>query len=260
MIDLLLPIWLSGIMLAIISGPIGSFLVWRKMSYFGDTLAHSSLLGISCGLFLDINPFYTMVIIMLFLSILLLILEKISYLNTDVLLGILSHSSFSCGLIIISFMSDIRVDLMNYLFGDLLSINFSDIKIIFLLDIIVLMFIFLNWNKILLITINIEMAQVYGINVKKIKLILVILTALVISISIKLVGALLITSMMIIPAATARRFSSSPEKMILFSIFFGSLSVTGGIFLSFFYDTPIGPSIVFISSILFLISIIKKSN
>lgn len=258
MIDFLLPIWLSGIMLSIVSGPIGSFIIWKRMSYFGDTLSHASLLGISFGLFLNINPFYTVIIMTLFLSILLLWLEKTSYLTIDSLLSIIAHSTFSLGLILISFMSNVKYNLTNYLFGDLLSVNFLDVFTIFFLDIIVLVTLVLNWNKILLVIINPEIAQVHGINIQRSKLILVILTALVISISMKIVGTLLITSMLIIPSATARRYASSPESMVLISIIIGFLSVTGGLIISMFFDTPIGPSIVLISTLLFLSSILKK--
>lgn len=258
MMDFLLPIWLSGIMLSIVSGPIGSFIIWKRMSYFGDTLSHASLLGISFGLFFNINPFYTVIMTTLMLSVLLLWLEKTSYLTIDSLLSIIAHSTFSLGLILISFISNLKSNLVNYLFGDLLSVNFSDVLTIFFLDLIVLITLILNWNKILLVIINIEIAQVHGINVQRSKLILVVLTSLVISISMKIVGTLLITSMLVIPSATARRYASSPESMVIISIIIGFLSVTGGLIISMFFDTPIGPSIVLISTLLFLVSIFKK--
>lgn len=258
MFKLLFPIWLSGIMLAIVSGPIGSFIIWRRMSYFGDTLSHASLLGISIGLFFNINPFYTVIIITLLLSLVLLFLEEFSHLTTDSILGVIAHSTFSLGLVLISLMPNLKIDLMNYLFGDLLSVNFFDLINFFVLDIIVLTVLMYNWNKFLAITINIEMAQIDGIKIKSTKLILVSLIALVIGISMKLVGALLVTAMMIIPSAIARRFAYSPEHMIIISIIIGSISVTGGIILSFFFDTPTGPSVILISSILFLFSLIKK--
>lgn len=258
MMDFLLPIWLSGIMLSIVSGPIGSFIIWQRMSYFGDTLSHASLLGISFGLFFNINLFYAVIIITLILSMLLIWLEKCSYLTIDSLLGIIAHSTFSLGLILISFMSNLKSNLTNYLFGDLLSVNFSDVLTIFFLDLFVLIIFFLNWNKILLMIINIEIAKVCGINVQRIKMLLIILTSLVISISMKIVGTLLITSMLIIPSATARRYASSPEGMVIISIIIGCLSVTGGLIMSIFFDTPVGPSIVLVSTVLFLISILKK--
>lgn len=258
MLKLLFPIWLSGIMLAIVSGPIGSFIIWRRMSYFGDTLSHSSLLGVSIGLFFNINPLYTVILLTLLISLILLNLEQISYLTTDSLLSIISHSTFSLGLILIGFLTPIKINLINYLFGDLLSVNFLDLIIFFFLDILVISIILLNWNKFILITINEEVAQADGINIKKNKIILVILISLVISISMKLVGALLVTSMMVIPSTIARRFAYSPEKMIILSILIGSISVTAGITLSLLFDTPAGPSVVLFSTILFLFSFLKK--
>lgn len=260
MFKLLLPIWLSGMMLSILSGSIGPFIIWRRMSYFGDTLSHSSLLGISIGLFFNINPLYTVIILTLLMSIILLSLEQVSYLTTDSLLSIIAHSTFSIGLILISLMPQLKMNLMNYLFGDLLSVNFFDLLIFFFLDIIVLTIIIYNWKNFLLITINEEIAQADGINIKKNKIILVILISLVISISMKLVGALLVTAMMIIPSTIARRFSCSPEKMIIMSIIIGAISVTGGIILSLFFDTPAGPSVVLVSTILFLFSFLKKQK
>lgn len=259
MLKLLLPIWLSGIMLAIVSGPVGSLIIWRRMSYFGDTLSHASLLGISIGILLKINPTYTVIIITLIISLILFVLEDYSHLTIDSILGIISHSAFSLGLIIISLIPNLKIDLINYLFGDLLSVNFFDLIMFFVLDVVVLTIVFYNWNKFLSIIINLEMAQVYGIKIKKTKLILVFLIALVISVSMKLVGALLVTAMMIIPSSIARRFAYSPEHMVLLSTIFGSISVTAGITLSFFFDTPAGPSIILISSVLFLFSLIKKN-
>ncbi|MFY3758283.1 metal ABC transporter permease, partial [Escherichia coli] len=130
MIELLLPGWLAGILLAAAAGPLGSFVVWRRMSYFGDTLAHASLLGVAFGLLLDINPFYAVIAVTLLLALLLVWLERRPQLSLDTLLGIMAHSALSLGLVVVALMSDVRVDLMAYLFGDLLSVTTDDIMMI----------------------------------------------------------------------------------------------------------------------------------
>ncbi|SQJ21662.1 high-affinity zinc uptake system membrane protein [Salmonella enterica subsp. enterica serovar Heidelberg] len=127
MIELLLPGWLAGMMLACAAGPLGSFVVWRRMSYFGDTLAHASLLGVAFGLLLDVNPFYAVIAVTLLLAAGLVWLEKRPHLAIDTLLGIMAHSALSLGLVVVSLMSNVRVDLMAYLFGDLLAVTPEDL-------------------------------------------------------------------------------------------------------------------------------------
>ncbi|VFP86996.1 High-affinity zinc uptake system membrane protein ZnuB [Candidatus Erwinia haradaeae] len=258
MIELLLPGWLTGVLLAFIAGPLGSFIIWRRMSYFGDTLAHTSLLGIALGLFLDINPCYTVIIVTLFLSIILVWLERYPHLGLDTLLGILAHSTLSLGLVLVSLMSNVRIDLIAYLFGDLLSVMPNDLWVITIGVILVLLVLILNWRKFLSLTVHPELAQVDGINIQSTKMILMIITALTIGISMKFVGALIITSLLIMPAAIARRFAQSPEEMALFAVLIGALAVTSGLGFSAFYDTPAGPSVVLVLTFLFILSIIKK--
>ena len=221
MIELLLPGWLAGIMLACAAGPLGSFVVWRRMSYFGDTLAHASLLGVAFGLLLDVNPFYAVIVVTLLLAAGLVWLEKRPHLAIDTLLGIMAHSALSLGLVVVSLMSNIRVDLMAYLFGDLLAVTPED-----------------------LISIAIG----------------VVVTALTIGVAMKFVGALIITSLLIIPAATARRFARTPEQMAGIAVIIGMIAVTGGLTFSAFYDTPAGPSVVLCAAVLFIFSMMKKTE
>jgi len=211
--ELLLPPLIVGIALSFITGPLGSFVVWRKMSYFGDTLSHAALLGIAFGFLLNINPFYAVIFITIILAIALVYLESQQKLAIDTLLGILAHSSLSLGVIVISLMKNIRVDLMGYLFGDLLSITFTDVYFIVVGIIIVGIILFFNWNKFLFVTVNEELAFSHGINIVRTKLILTLILALTIGLSMKFVGALIITSLLIIPAATARFYARTPEKM-----------------------------------------------
>ncbi|MGV3344439.1 zinc ABC transporter permease subunit ZnuB [Enterobacteriaceae bacterium LUAb1] len=259
MIELLLPGWLAGVMLALAAGPLGSFVIWRRMSYFGDTLAHASLLGVAFGLLLNINPFYAVIAVTLLLSLGLVWLERRPQLAIDTLLGIVAHSALSLGLIVVSLMSNVRVDLMAYLFGDLLAVTPGDLCIIAGGVALVLTIMAWQWRSLLAMTISPELAQVEGVNLSRVKLLLMLVTALTIGVAMKFVGALIITSLLIIPAATARRFSRSPEQMAGLAMITGILAVTGGLTFSAFYDTPAGPSVVLCAATLFIMSMLKKT-
>ena len=260
MIELLLPGWLAGMLLAVAAGPLGSFVVWRKMSYFGDTLAHASLLGVAFGLMLNVNPFYTVIGVTLILALILVWLEKRPQLAVDTLLGIMAHSSLSLGLVVVSLMDNVRVDLMAYLFGDLLSVTYTDVTAILIGVIIVCGLIFWQWRALLSMTINQELAFVDGIKIQRLRILLMMVTALTIGIAMKFVGALIITSLLIIPAATARRFARTPEQMASIAVLIGMLAVTGGLALSALYDTPAGPSVVLSAAILFIASLTVRAK
>lgn len=260
MIELLLPGWLAGILLACAAGPLGSFVVWRRMSYFGDTLAHASLLGIAFGLLLNINPFYAVIAVTLLLAVGLVWLEKRPQLAIDTLLGIMAHSALSLGLVVVSLMSNVRVDLMAYLFGDLLSVTLPDIISIGLGVSVVIGVLAWQWRNLLSMTISQDLAHVDGVNIQRTKMLLMLVTALTIGVAMKFVGALIITSLLIIPAATARRFARTPEQMAGFAVIVGMLAVTGGLTFSAFYDTPAGPSVVLSAAVLFILSMTKKQH
>lgn len=258
MIELLLPGWLAGMLLAIVAGPLGSFVVWRRMSYFGDTLAHASLLGIAFGLLLNVNLFYAVIAVTLLLAILLAWLEKRPHLAIDTLLGIMAHSALSLGLVVVSLMDNVRMDLMAYLFGDLLSVTSEDVFSIAIGVAIVCSIIVWQWRNLLSITVNQDLAFVDGVKIQQLKVLLMLVTALTIGIAMKFVGALIITSLLIIPAATGRRFAKTPEQMAVVAIITGMFAVTAGLALSAYYDTPAGPSVVICASALFVLSLFIK--
>ncbi|QCI20454.1 zinc ABC transporter permease subunit ZnuB [Buchnera aphidicola (Brachycaudus cardui)] len=260
MFELIFPGWLAGIILSLTTGPLGSFIVWRRMSAFGDTLSHSSLLALSISFALDVNSFYIIFLLVSVLAIILAYLEELLPFSLETILSIMSHSSLSLGIVFISLLSSNyqQIDISNYLFGDLLAVTESDLLIIIISSIIILSFLIYRWNSILLATISEELAQIDGINIFYVRLTIMLMTALTIAVSIKFVGALLITSLLIIPPATAQHFSGSPEKMVIIAIIASVISVTGGMLLSIFYNTPASPSIVLCSSFLCLFSNIKK--
>ena len=253
MLDFIIYALIAGLSVAIVAGPLGAFVVWRRMAYFGDTLAHSALLGIALGILFDINLSLAVVLCCVALALGLVAMQRQHWIATDTLLGIMAHSALSLGLVAISLLDNVRIDLQSYLFGDLLAITPEDLKWILLGGIAVLAAIYWLWKPLLAITINEELAQVEGIQVARYRLALMLLIAMVIAGAMKLVGVLLITSLLIMPAAAARRISDTPEQMAIFASMLGSVAVVGGIALSWFADTPAGPSVVVCALMIFLL-------
>ena len=246
----------AGIGLALTTGPLGCFIIWRRMAYFGDTMAHSALLGVALAFLLEINLTVGVFIVAALASLALLLLERRGALSADALLGILSHSTLALGLVIVAFMTWLRVDLMGFLFGDILAVSRLDIAMIWGGGALVIAMIAWLWRPLLAATVNEELARAEGMSPGRSRLAFMLLMALVIAIAMKLVGILLITALMIIPAATARRFASTPEAMAIGASVIGALAVTGGLFGSLHFDTPSGPSIVVAALALFLASLL----
>lgn len=234
----------GGLGIAALAGPLGAFVVWRRMAYFGDTLAHSALMGIALGFLFDINLNLAVVACCVLLAVMLVSLQRQHLVATDTLLGIMAHSSLSLGLVAVALLDNVRIDLLEYLFGDLLAIAPSDLYWIYGGGFLVLLLLWRLWNPLLAITINEELAQVEGVPVARTRLALMLLIAVVIAVAMKLVGILLITSLLIIPAAAARRLAHTPEQMAVFASLLGMLAVAGGISASWLWDTPAGPSVV----------------
>jgi len=258
--DFLLFALLAGIGVALVAGPLGSFAVWRRMAYFGDTLAHSALLGIAFGLLLDINLSLAVTLGCLLLALLLVLLQQNRFIATDTLLGILSHSTLALGLVCVSMLGDTRIDLMAYLFGDLLSANLNDVITIYAVAAFVITSLLWLWKPLLAITVHEDLARVEGVPVTAVRTALMLLMALVIAIAMKVVGVLLITALLIIPAAASRRLSQTPEQMAIIASLIGCCSVLAGLAASFFWDTPAGPSVVLSASGFFLLSLLVKRH
>ena len=254
MADFLLNALLAGLALALVAGPLGAFVVWRRMAYFGDTLSHAALLGVALGLMLDVSPTLAVTVGCVLLAVLLVTLQSRQPLASDTLLGILAHSTLSLGLVVLSFMQDVRIDLMGYLFGDLLAVGPTDLAWIIGGSALVLVLLALLWRPLLAITVHEELARVEGLPVAAIRLSLMLLIAVVIAVAMKIVGVLLITSLLIIPAAAAQRHARTPEQMALGASLLGIVAVCGGLSLSWYQDSPAGPSIVVSAAALFLLS------
>ncbi|GAA0603513.1 zinc ABC transporter permease subunit ZnuB [Paenochrobactrum glaciei] len=251
---------IAGIGLAVTTGPLGCFIIWRRMAYFGDTMSHSALLGVALALFFNINMIVGVFVVALSISAILLLLQRKQSLSSDSLLGILSHSTLALGMVMVAFMTWVRVDLMSFLFGDILSVSRMDILLIYGGGAVVLAILAFLWRPLLASTINEDLARAEGMNPDLSQAVFMILLAVVIAIAMKIVGILLITAMLIIPAATARRFATTPEKMAVIASLVGSLAVTGGLFGSLHYDTPSGPSIVVAAFGIFMLSLLSLNK
>src|SRR5699024_8611084 len=175
--DFLFYALLAGLLLALVAGPLGAFVVWRRMAYFGDTLAHSALFGVALGLLLDINIALAVIVGCLLLAFVLVALQRRQPLASDTILGILAHSTLSLGLVTLSFMESVRVDLMGYLFGDLLAVSALDLIWIGMGSAVVLACMVFLWRPLLAITVHEELAQVEGLPVAQLRLVLMVLMA-----------------------------------------------------------------------------------
>ena len=260
--DFLFRALIAGIGIALVTGPLGCFVVWRRLSFFGDTLAHSALLGVLISITLDINVSLTIFVVASLVAILLLRLERTTNLAGDSLLGLISHSSLAIGLVILGFLSFIRFDVMGVLFGDILSVNSNDLLVIWIGGALILVVLSYIWKPLFASTVNYELAEAEGMKPERVNAIFTILLAALIAISIKMIGVLLITGLLIIPTAMARNLSDNPRQMVILSIIGGLLSVLIGLYASFEINTSSGPSIVVVALILFILSLmrIRKKN
>ncbi len=252
--DFLARALLGGVGVALAAGPLGAFIVWRRMAYFGDTLAHSGLLGIVLGTVLNLNLQLGVAATCLLVALVLVLLQRQRRLATDTLLGILAHTALSLGLVALAFLETVRVDLTGYLFGDILAISRIDLYWIWGGALLALGVLAWLWRPLLALTVHEELAQVEGVPVFPVRLAFMLLVAIVIAVAMKVVGILLITSLLIIPAAAARRFARSPESMALLASGLGCTAVGLGLWASLRWDTPAGPSVVLAAAALFVLS------
>lgn len=245
---------LAGLGVALLAGPLGSLMIWRRMAYFGDTLAHSTLLGLSLAMLLHTNIYIGLISITLIVAAILAVMHKHTWLASDAIFGMLSHTMLAIGLIAATSISGVRVDLLSYLYGDILAVDLQDLVYIGLIVVVVLTVLWRMWSWLLATTIDKDLAQVEGVPVNIANWTFIVLLALVFAVAIKLVGVLLITAMLIIPASTARRFAKTPEQMICIASIIGCVAVMAGFLASLSWDWPTGPAIVVASAVIFVIS------
>ena len=254
--DFIVRAFAAGIGLAFITGPLGCFIVWRRLSYFGNTIAHAALLGVVIAYTLDFNIIIGVFVVSCLLALSLLFLQRRTNLPDDALLGLLAHSVLAIGLVLLGILSFIRIDLMGLLFGDILSVNVTDLLFVWIGGGIVLIVLILIWRPLFAGTVNLELAKAEGLNPDLANAIFTLLIASVIAISIKIVGILLITGLLIIPASASRNLSSTPIQMVIISSIIGVASVVLGIQTSMIWNTPTGPTILTITLGVFILTLL----
>jgi len=254
--DFIIRAFAAGIGLALITGPLGCFIIWRRLSYFGDTIAHSALLGVVIAYAMNFNLILAVFAVSCFIALSLLFLQKRTNLPDDALLGLLAHSVLAIGLVLLGILSFIRIDLMGLLFGDILSVNITDVLFVWIGGSIVLIVLILIWRPLFAATVNLELAKAEGLNADLANAIFTILIASVIAISIKIDVILLIKGHQKIPAAASRNLSSTPIQMAIISSLIGLVSVVLGLQTSMIWNSPTGPTILAIALGVFILTLI----
>ena len=248
--DFMIRATLAGLGVALAAAPLGCFVVWRRMAYFGDATAHAAMLGVALSLAMGMSVFVGTIAVALLMALIVTNLSGRGY-AMDTLLGVLAHSALAFGLVAVSFLSGVRIDLMAYLFGDILAVSKSDLMVIWGGAACVMGLIIWRWSALLTATLNEELAYASGINPKREQLLLTLGLAITVAVAIKVVGVLLIAAMLIIPSAAARNLARTPESMAIFAAIIGSLSAVLGLRGAYVFDTPAGPTIVCVAALIF---------
>lgn len=249
--EFLLRALIAGLGLVVVAAPFGCLVVWRRLAYFGDTLAHGSLLGVVLALALDLPPMTGIIAVSVAVAVLLSLIARQRRMSGDTVLGILSHGALATGLVCLSLLPGGGVNLMAWLLGDILAVTWTDVAVIWGGGAVVLAGLAAVWRPLLAATVDVDLARVEGHAVDRSRLVLMVLVALVVAAAMKIVGVLLVTALLIVPAAAARRLARTPEQMVVLAALAGACAVIGGLAASWRFDTPTGPSVVVVAAILF---------
>ena len=252
--DFLVRAALAGLGVAVAAAPLGSFVVWRRMAYFGDATAHAAILGVALALALDASIFAGALAMSLIMALTVSGLAGRGF-AMDTMLGVLAHSALAFGLVGVSFLSGVRLDLMAYLFGDILAVSRSDLAVIWAGAGLVAGLIAWRWQALLTATLSPDLAWSEGIDPRREQMVLTVALALVVAVAIKVVGVLLIAAMLIVPAAAARSLSRTPERMAVIATLIAAAAALGGLAASFRFDSPTGPTIVCVAALIFAVSV-----
>jgi zinc transport system permease protein len=244
----------GAVLLVLVAAPLGCFVVWRRMAYFGEAMAHSTLLGIALGLALSVPPLPAVIGLVMVLTVLFVLLERRGLLAGDALLGLLAHGALAFGMIAVALIGGVRVDLMGYLFGDMLAIGPADLWVLAALaagggGLLVRL-----WRPLLSATVHADLAAVEGVPVERVRLVFMLLTAVVVAVGMKVVGLLLVVALLIVPAAAARPLARTPDGMAGLAMAAGTVAVLAGLGGSLQWDLPAGPAVVAASILVFVAS------
>jgi zinc transport system permease protein len=255
--DFLVRVALASVGTAIAAGLLGCFVVWRRMAYFGDATAHAAVLGVALALAFNVSIFIGVGLVALAMAVLIYGLSPDRG-SVDTLLGVLAHGALALGLVAVTLIPGQRVDLDAYLFGDVITVTRMDLLIIWGGTVLVVGVLWWRWSALLTATLSPDLAYAAGIEPRRQQLVLTLMLAAVVAVAMKVVGALLITALLIIPAATARKYAQTPERMALLSVAIGVLAALAGLRLALLMDTPVGPSIICVAAFMFAVTTVGQ--
>ncbi len=250
---------LAGLLVALVAAPLGCLVVWRRMAYFGDATGHAALLGVALALSLSMPPIVGVVVVASAMALAVTFATRGDF-AADTMLGVFSHAALAIGLVAAAILPGVRLNLINTLLGDILTVSTTEIIWIAVGGAIILTVIALAWRGLLNATLSPELMAAEGGSLLRDKLVFTLSLALFVALAMKLVGILLITAMLILPAAAAAPLARSPERMVAFSAIIGSLSVLGGLWMSWEADTPAGPSIIVVAAIIFTLTALRQKS
>jgi zinc transport system permease protein len=243
----------AAVGLALACAPLGCFVVWRRMAYFGEATAHAAILGVALALAGNLPLMPAVLVAALAMGLTVSWLTSVGH-AMDTILGVLAHSALALGLVAVTLLTDVRVDLTGFLFGDILAVTRSDLIWIWGGSAVILALLWWRWNGMLTATLNPDLASASGLNPRREEQILTLALALVVAMAIKVVGVLLIAALLVIPPAAARPLARTPEAMAIGAAIGSILAAFGGLAASFTIDTPTGPSIVCAAAGLFVVT------
>lgn len=244
---------ITGILIALLSGILGSFVVQKRMSFLGNGLSHSALGGIGIGVLLGVEPIIVAIPFIIIIALLMFFIKEKTNLEIDTSIGIISSSAISIGILAISLSTGYAADAYSFLFGSILAISKMDVVYLVIISIIVLSVVLIFWKQMTYSAFDRDLAIADGINVVALDYILSVLLAIFIITAIKLIGIVLISSFLILPSASARLFSKTFFQMNIFSIILSIFSCIFGLYISFLLDLPSGATIIILQSLLFII-------
>ena len=244
---------LAGVGVALAAAPLGCFVVWRRMAYFGDATAHAAILGVALSLAFSTSIFLGALAVALVMAVTVSVLSERGH-AMDTLLGVLAHSALAFGLVAVSFLAGVRIDLMAYLFGDILAVSRGDLGVIWVGAALVVALIGWRWGALLTATLNSDLAYASGIDPRREQMVLSVALAIVVAVAIKVVGVLLVAALLIIPSAAARPLARTPEGMAAVAATIGGVSALAGLWAAYLLDTPAGPSIVCVAAVIFAVT------
>ncbi|MFP4515084.1 MAG: metal ABC transporter permease [Parcubacteria group bacterium] len=252
---------ITGIILAVVLAYLGVLVILRKMSFFADGIAHSSLAGVAIGVLASFYPLVSAIVFSLFMGLLIYYLEEKSRLSSDTIIGIIFSSGLALGAMLMSFKSGYQPELISFLFGNILAISWLDLIVISFMGLLIVSFVKLYYKKLVLISLNEELANAQGVNSKGLKLFFYLSLSMAVVLAIKVLGLILASALLIIPVATAKSFAKSLKHLNVLAIFISIITVFSGLLISYYFNLSTGPSIVLLGALIFFCSLIfKKDN